>query len=196
MKLQNSIQKRRSIRKFKDKKVDYRDIFDCLDTTRFAPMAGGYFSLKFLLTDEKDKIKEVAEITEQEFIQEAKYLVIFMSDPKITKNLYKDRAEIYLHQQAGAAIQNFLLSLTEKGLGTCWIGHFNEDRLKRIFKIPAGQIVEAVFPIGYEKEKPKTREVMAELYNRMNFNQYGNKRMKKTTVQEAFPRVMYRGENL
>lgn len=177
MKLQNVIQKRRSCRNFKEKKVDWREILDCLDTTRFAPMAGGYYSLNFLITDDKESIKKVAEICRQDFIKKAPYLVIFVSNPGITEQVFPERGKMYLRQQAGAAIQNFLLSITEKKLSTCWIGHFDEEKLKKLFGIK-GQI-EALFPIGYEKEKPKTRAIQASLYNRTYFHTWGNKRIEK-----------------
>lgn len=196
MKLSDAIQKRRSVRSFKDKKVDYRDVFDCLDSTLRAPMAGGYFSLSFLILDQKEDIKKIAEYAEQDFIKDAKYIVMFVTNATATKKLYKERADSYLSQQAGAAIQNFLLSITQKGLSTCWIGHFNEERLKRKFQIPASKKVEAIFPIGYEKGKPKTREVVADLYNRMNFNEWGNKRMKRPTIEEPFARAAYRGTDI
>jgi len=177
MQLQRAIYNRRSCRSFKAKKPDWRDILDVLDTTRAAPMAGGYFTLNFLIVNDEEKIKEIAEWAEQPFIAEAKYLVAFISDPSIIKNIYGDRAEMYATQQAGAAIQNFMLALTEKKLSTCWVGHFNDEKVKKVLEIPGSKKLEAIFPIGYEKIKPITRKVQADLYNRVNWNRWGNKRM-------------------
>lgn len=177
MQLQNTIKRRRSCRKFTKKKPDWRDILDALDTTRYAPMAGGYYSLKFLILDDSESINEVAQACDQDFIKEAPYVVIFASDPGITKNAYPERGEMYMRQQAGAAMQNFLLTLTEKKMASCWIGHFNEEKLKKLFGIK-GQI-EAIFPIGYEKEKPKTRTIQASLFNRVSWHIWGNKRIEK-----------------
>ena len=55
MELNKAIKKRRSVRKFKDKKPNWRDILECIDSVRYAPMAGNNFTLKFILVDDKDR---------------------------------------------------------------------------------------------------------------------------------------------
>jgi nitroreductase len=177
MELQESITKRRSIRSFTKKTPDWREILYCLDTTRFAPKAGGYSTLKFLILDDKKKIQEIAKWSEQDFISKAPYLIFFISDTKIIENAFQERAKKFSHQQAGAAIQNFLLSVTEMGLSTCWIGYFNDEKIKKILKIPEKLEIEAFFPVGFEKTKPKTRKLENELFNRTYFNEWGNKRL-------------------
>jgi len=92
--------------------------------------------------------------------------------------MYGERGDIFLRQQAGAAIQNFLLKIESKGLSTCWIGHFVEDQIKRLLRIPEGANLEAIFPIGYEykKENPSRK---IELDRILYFTTHGNKKMKK-----------------
>ena len=191
MKLHDAILKRRSVREFKDKKIDWRDVLDCLESTKYAPMAGGYYSLKFLLIDDKKQIDKVAEWASQDWIKSAKYLVFFVSDPSITKNQYKERAERYLHQQAGAAIQNFMLTMTEKKISTCWIGHYNDEKLKEIFQISGSSTIEAIIALGYEKEKPKTRKILPDLYNRISFHTWGNKRINPPSHAEHYAPTGY-----
>jgi len=175
--LDKIIQSRRSIKKYKSKKPDWRVILDCIDSMRYAPMAGNSFSLKFVLVDNPQIIEKISEAAEQNFISKAQYVLIICSDEKRTKIAYEERAEKYLRQQAGAAIQNFLLKLTEAGLSTNWVGHFYDDKIKRLLKIPEDIEVEAIFPIGYTNEKPKKRELV-NFDNVMYFNQYKNKNMK------------------
>jgi len=151
---------------------------------KYAPVAGGNFSLKFILVDDFEKIQKIAKASEQEFVGTAKYLVVVCSDKNRTKTLYEDRAKRYLHQQAGAAIQNFLLKITEAGLATCWVGHFYDDRIKRILRIPEEIEVEAIFPIGYANEKPKKKEEI-NLDNKFFFNEYGNKKMQPPAKQDV-----------
>lgn len=186
MQLQKAIKKRRSTRSFKAKKPDWRDILDCLDTTRYAPMAGGYFSLNFLIIEEKSTIEYIAQWSEQKWIKEAKYLVLFISDPSFIKKLYGEKTKTYLHQQAGAAAQNFMLSIAEKGLSTCWIGHFNEEKIKQKIELTGSKTIEMIFPVGYEKEKTKTRKIMPELFNRVNWNIIGNKRINAPKAIEHY----------
>ena len=49
MELDKTIKSRRSVRKFKDKKPNWRDILDCIDSMRYTPMAGGNFTLKLFI---------------------------------------------------------------------------------------------------------------------------------------------------
>ncbi len=178
-----AIQQRRSTRKFKPKKPDWRDILEAIDSARFAPMAGGFFSLNFIVIDEKDKIEKIAKWSEQEFIKKTKYIVAFVSDPKKTKT-YGKRGERYMREQAGAAIENFMLHLTYAGLSTCWIGHFNDEKIKQVLKIPEDQELEALFPIGYTLEKTKVVGAKGNIDKCLYFNEWKNNRMKKIVSTE------------
>ena len=182
MDLNKAIKNRKSIRKFSSKMPDWRDVIECIDSARYAPMAGGNFTLKFILVSDKEKIKKISMSAQQDFIAQAHYVVVALSLPSRTLNSYGKRGEIYCRQQAGAAIQNFLLKIEEVGLATCWIGHFVEEQIKEELKIPAKAHVEAVFPVGYEfkKEKPSKK---IELDSILYFKTYGNKKMKSPNKQ-------------
>ena len=178
MNLDKAIQNRRSVRKYKDKKPDWRKIIECIDSARYAPMAGGIYSLKFIFIDEKEIIQKLADAAQQHFIAKAPYVVVVCTNPSMTINSYNQRGIMYCRQQAGAAIQNFLLKIEEKGLATCWVGAFEERLVKEALKIPDNIDVEAIFPIGYEAIKPITRKVKIDLDNILYFNKYKNKKMK------------------
>ena len=91
-------------------------------------------------------------------------------------NAYGERGRVYCKQQAGAAIQNFLLKIEEKGLSTCWVGHFADNLVKEILKIPDEIDVEAFFPIGYEF-KNQRRRAKIDLDEVLYFEKYKNKKM-------------------
>ena len=183
MKLSDAIKKRKSVRKFKSGKPDWRHIVEAIDSMRYAPRAGNNFALKTIMISDDGKIDKLAEASQQEFIKQAKYVVVVCGNVSVMENLYEDRGGRYLKQQAGAAIENFLLSLEEKGLSTCWIGHFVDDQIKHILGIPDKMEVEALFPIGYEKKVigvkgKKKPETSSYLY----FDKYGNKKMNKDKI--------------
>lgn len=184
MNLDKAIYGRRSVKKFSKKKPDWRDIVECIDAARHAPMAGNNFSLKFIIVDDEEKIKKLAQASQQQFIQNAQYVVVACTNPSRTLNAFEERGRIYLRQQAGAAIQNFLLKLEEKKLATCWVGHFVEKLIKEAVGIPGEILVEAIFPIGYEQGKtPKKKKL--ELRNILFFNKYGKKGMITPTQLEV-----------
>ncbi|MFH1327142.1 MAG: nitroreductase family protein [archaeon] len=171
------IRARRSIRKYKDKTPDWRDIIECIDATRFVPMAGNIYSLKYILTSDPEKIHKLADCTQQPFITQAPYVLVIYSDPKRTIHRYGEIGQRYLRQQAGAAIQNFLLKITDKGLGTCWIGVFVESMVKKCFKIPEEMQIEAIFPIGYEFKKPTSKRPKIGLDQILYFEKHKNQHM-------------------
>jgi nitroreductase len=136
------------------------------------------------MIDDDEKIKKITEACQQSFVSQAKFVVVVCSNPSRTKNLYGEDAEKWIKQQTGAAIENFLLKITESGLATCWVGYFVEDQIKEILNIPEGVNVEALFPIGYELEKPKTRKSKIDLDRILYFNKYGNSKMKSPTTAD------------
>ena len=184
MQLDKAIKERHSVRKYSSKKPNWRTIIEAIDSVRYAPMAGNNFTLKIILVDEKDKIQKIAEACQQNFVGQAHYLVVFCSEPSRVINAYAGAGRVYLRQQAGAAIQNFLLKAEDLGLATCWVGHFLEDEVKSALKIPEGVDVEAILPIGLEYEKPRTRRAKIDIDNILYFNTYKNKKMVKQTTSE------------
>ncbi len=178
MNLDKAIESRKSVRKFKQKKPDWRNIIECIDAARHAPMAGNNFTLKFIVVDDKDKIQKLSQASQQPFISQTHYVVVVCSDISRTSNAYQEKGEIFSRQQAGAGIQNFLLKIQGVGLSTCWVGAFVEKQIKEILKIPEKINVEALFPIGYEFGKtPKKLKI--EMDRILYFNKYNNKRMQE-----------------
>jgi nitroreductase len=181
MDLDKAIQGRKSVREFSNKSADWRDILECLDACRYAPMAGNNFTIKAILVNDEKAIKNIAKACQQDFVGETKWLVVFCSDKSRLVNEFGNDGEKYNKQQVGAAIQNFLLKIEEKKLATCWVGYFVEDMIKNELKIPEKIEVEAVCPIGYESKiikQKRRRDIPLENYT--SYGKYGQKRMWKT----------------
>ena len=178
MELNDAIQSRKSIRKFKSEKPDYRKIIECIDAVRFSPTAGNNNTIKIILVDDKEKIQKIAQACQQDFVAQAQYIVIVCSNKERLVNAYEKRGEKFNKQQIGAAIENFLLKIQEAGLSTCWIGYFLEDMIKRELGIPDNIEVEALFPIGYEYEKSFTQKHKIDLDAILYFNNYGEVKMR------------------
>lgn len=177
MELDKAIKNRHSVRKFSNKKPEWRNVIECIDAVRYAPMAGNNFVLKFILVDNAEKISKIAEYADQSFIAKAKFVVVVCTNPSRPKNLYGENGEKWARQQAGAAIENFLLKIEDFKLGACWVGYFDEEKVKHELKIPDELFVEAVIPVGYELEKSKTRKAKIDLEKFLYFNSYGKSKM-------------------
>ncbi len=179
MQIEDAIKKRKSIRRYSDKSPDWRKIIKAIDAARYAPMAGNIFSLRFILVQDKEKIVSLKQACQQDFVGKANYVVVVVSDTTHLVKSYGNRAEKYAKQQAGAAIENFLLELVSQGLATCWVGLFVDEQVKRVLEIPDNMDVEALFPIGIET-KVKTREKdKLDLDRVLYFDTWKNKFMRK-----------------
>jgi len=177
MELKKILEKRHCSRKFRAKKVGWNDLSLILDSARYAPCAGGIFTIKLIVVDNDEKKKKLAEAAlGQSFIAEAPYIIIVCSDMERIKSSYGNFAEKYASQQAGAAIENMFLKATELGLSTCWIGTFDENAIKRIMHIPDKAKVEALLPVGYEMEKSFIKEKIS-LKRIVRFNDWENKEL-------------------
>jgi len=177
MQLDKVIKGRYSCKKFKSEKPNWRDIIECIDVARFSPMAGNIFTPRFILVDDKEKIKNLAEASQQDFISKVDYVIVICSECSLTKNAYEDRAERYCRQQAGAAIQTILLKIQDKGLSACWVGHFVDIQISEILKIPENFLIEAMIPVGFEYSQSKRREKKS-IDGVLYFNEFGNIKMK------------------
>lgn len=180
MELDKAIKGRKSVKHFADKKPNWRDIIECIDAVRYAPMAGNLFPVRFIIVNDKDKIQKLAKAAQQPFVAEAQYIVVVCTDCKMVLNAYQERAEKFCRQEAGAAIENFLLKIEEKGLETCWVGYFVDYLVKEALGIPENIEIEAMFPIGYESKKPGTSKApkrKIEMDRILYFDKWKNKRM-------------------
>ena len=126
---------------------------------------------------DEGKIQELADASQQKFVSDAKYVVAVVSDDSRLTRSYGERGSRYASQQAGAAIQNFLLALEEKGLVTCWVGSFADEQVKRVLGVSESMIVEALFPIGFETKIKTPKKFKQELESLIYFDKWGNKKM-------------------
>ncbi len=184
MELDKVIKERHCVRRFKSAKPDYAKILEAVDAARKVPLAGNIPSLKFMLVTDKDKINELAQAATQDFVSSVHYVLVVCSNSTNCVRSYGDRGELYTLQQAGAAIQNFLLKLTDLKLSTCWVGAFSDKTVKRVLKIPYHVRVEGLFPIGVEMGKGKQR-TKPSLDSSIYFNTWGTKTLTPVRKPEA-----------
>ena len=150
------VKKRKSVKNFLNRKAPWKLVLEAVDSSLQGPFAGNHNHLKFLIVEEPDTIKYISQQCEQEFITQAEILVLVLSDDTNLEKMYEERGRVYSRQQAGAAIQTMLLKLVDLGLASCWIGSYDDEKIKDKLNIPRHIQIEAILPIGYENIKDKT----------------------------------------
>lgn len=159
MEFNEVLKERRSIRNFSVKGISLSQVIEICEAARYSPMAGNIYTIKLILVADKEtKLKLADAALEQEFIADAPYILVVCSDLTNLLRSYGENAHIFSRQQAGAAIENIFLKVTELGLGTCWIGAFDEKAVKKILKIPDMIQVEALLPIAIPLSKPSEKK--------------------------------------
>ena len=185
MEFDEVIKERKSVRKYHPtKKPNWRDIIEAVDAGNRGPLAGNIGSVKFILVDDEETIQKIGDACQQTFIAQAPYVVVVCSDTREVLRSYDERGEMYIRQQAGAAIENFLLKITDLDLGSCWVGLFDDNLVKRAIKAKDFVQIEAVLPIGFSIDKtPRRRKIP--LDNSLFFNTYDNRVIKPRKRVEA-----------
>ncbi len=161
------LKNRKSSRKFTGKKVSFRSLMDAIDAALQGPFPDNHNHLKFLIIEDKEKIKEISSYSEQNWIATAPAIIAVCSDDSHLENLYGPRGRVYSRQTAGAAINAILLKLTELNLGSCWVGAYTDKKIKNLLSIPEDIQIEAIIPVGYsddDKRKMKKPSLDKSIY--------------------------------
>ncbi|MCS7134817.1 MAG: nitroreductase family protein [Candidatus Aenigmarchaeota archaeon] len=149
------VEKRRSIRKFLSKKIEEEKLLKLLNTANLAPSAGNLQAFEiFLVRDEKKKQMICKASYNQDFIKEADVVLIFCANPSRSMKWYGERGEFYALQDATISAAYVQLAAAALGLGSVWIGAFDEKKISEIIELSDNLRPVAIIPIGYPAEAP------------------------------------------
>ncbi|MEM3578848.1 MAG: nitroreductase family protein [Candidatus Bathyarchaeia archaeon] len=163
------IEKRRSIRKFKPDPIPKENLKKILEAGRLAPSGGNRQPWRFIVVRNLETKKALAcAANNQLFIADADTVIVALGDPKeSTKLPYKLSATRIPHKQDPMiAVEHMVLAATALGYGTCWIGAFNEEEVRKILKIPENLAVIVLLAVGVPNEDPapKPRKAFSEIF--------------------------------
>jgi len=162
MEVFEAIKNRYSCRSYKAEPVPEKKLKKILEAARLAPSAHNEQEWKFVVVRDVKKRKEVAEAAGQSFIEEAPVIIMAVGlDPEHIMSSGNPAYAIDL----AIAVEHMALQAVEEGLGTCWIGAFDQEAVKKILKIPERYKVVALLPLGYPagEPRPKSRKKLEEI---------------------------------
>jgi len=141
------VRKRRSIRKYEERPVTDDDLSAVLEAARLAPSWANKQCWRFIVVrDEKTKNEMVEG---RQWIAAAPVVVVFCADPEASG--VKGDQQYYM-LDVGIAMEHLVLAAAERGLGTCWIGWFEEEVVRNALDVPRHLRVVAYTPVGYPAE--------------------------------------------
>lgn len=152
------IKKRKSIRKYMPKSVEPEKLERIFQAARYAPSWKNLQCWRFMAIDDKEVIAQVKTACDdwnQKLItDEVPMLMVLLA---IEEDSGVRDGKAYYLLDSGLAMEHLMLAAANEGLGTCWMGLFNEEKTKNILNVPDGVRVVAISPLGYPAEDPALR---------------------------------------
>ncbi|HXL02495.1 MAG TPA: nitroreductase family protein [Candidatus Atribacteria bacterium] len=147
------IQTRRSVRKFRAEEVEEEDLREILEAARLAPSAINLQPWKFIVIKNDKKKRLIAQAAGgQEFVGEAPVVIVACATGRggfIGGYMESWPVDVAI------SVTHLLLAAWDRGLGTCWVGDFDEEKIKEICEIPPEVRVVAIVPVGYPVKIPQ-----------------------------------------
>lgn len=146
---------RRSIRKYKQDPVEEEKVTRILEAAQIAPSAGNRQPWYFIVIRDETIKSRLKEVYDQEWFYTAPVIICACGAASISW-IRKDGKD-YRDVDVAIAFEHLVLAATAEGLGTCWIGAFEPEGVKRILGIPEGVEPVALTPLGYPDEAPAAK---------------------------------------
>lgn len=145
---------RRSVRHLNSRlAVTDEDIHALLQAAVAAPSAGNIQPWRFFVVRSPEARERLASSLHQRWAAAAPVVIVVAVDPRPCAARYGDRGEyLYAIQDTAAAVENILLAAVDRGLASCWIGAFDQERVAEAVGAVAPVIPVAVLPIGHSAE--------------------------------------------
>lgn len=162
MKFIELVNKRTSVRSYTDKPVS-RDLIDkCMEAARMAPSACNSQPWSFIVVDDKDDINRIVKEScsglylLNKFVKTAPVVIIVVTEKsKVAARLGGQIRDVnYNLIDIGIAGDHLTLQAAELGLGTCWLGWFNEKGLKKALNLNESFQIDVIFSLGYPDDSP------------------------------------------
>ena len=163
------IRERRSVRKYRNEKVDRAIMREIVELSRWAPSWANFQIARYTLVDDESIIEKLATDGVKGFTYNINTLknahgVAVLSfvkgkSGKLDKDEYAtSKANVWEVFDAGIACQTFLLAAHSKGIGTCVMGVIDDESISKIVGLPEEETVAALIVYGYpDEETPVTK---------------------------------------
>lgn len=148
MDVTTAIQKRRSIRKYQSKPISKELLTFMMEMARFAPSGANRQPWHLVVVTDPEKLRELVPICkDQRFVGECSAFIAGIDDP----------TQKWARVDLAIALENIALAAVETGLGTCYVGAFDQVKLAAALGVPEGLVVTVGMTLGFPDEAPEAR---------------------------------------
>lgn len=167
------LRERYSVREYKPLKVSKALLIEVLEAGRMAPSAANRQPWSFILVSDDANLEKIKECYEREWFKAVPQVIVICGNHEMAWKRSFDQKD-HTDVDASIAIDHMTLRATELGLGTCWICHFDPDKMREVLQLPAHIEPIALLPIGYpqeskapqKKRKPFSEVAFDEVYGK------------------------------
>ncbi len=165
------IEARRSIRAFSNAPVDDAAVQRILEAANIAPSAGNLQGYEiYLVTDQETREQLVHAARGQAFVAQAPVVLVFCANGERSAARYGERGvRLYSVQDATIATTFAMLAAADLGLGTVWVGAFDDEMVRAAINAPPQHHPVAMLPIGHPtvNPPPRPRRPLSDLVHRL-----------------------------
>ena len=155
MELMEAIRKRLSIRDYEDAAVPEDKLSRILEAARISPSARNSQDREFVVVRDLDQRHRLAEAApRQRHVAQAPVLIAAVST---NPEYHMPNGVPAYAMDVGIAVDHMTLVAVEEGLGTCWIGGFDQDIAREALGVPGNQLVAAILTLGFPKTMPEAK---------------------------------------
>ena len=162
-----SIQHRRSIRKYTSDTIEPEKLQSVLEAGRLAPSGNNKQPWSFIVVQSEQQRQAVMEACHnQTWMMTAPLFIVAVADMAARSEadlpIFIDENSPHWElkraiRDTAIATENIMLEADAQGLGTCWVGFFVQSEIRPVLGIPNTRFVLGVIPIGYPAERPPAR---------------------------------------
>ena len=160
-----AIKTRRTIRLFKQDAISDETLLELLECARCGPAAANRQPLEYIIVNEAVVNAKIFECLAWAGYVKPKryppadkrpvaYIIVLMN-----KTIGNDKSKSV---DAAAAIENVLVSAWSMGIGSCWLGAIDRERIREICNVPEGYDIDSVVALGYPAERPVMEDCKGE----------------------------------
>jgi nitroreductase len=192
-KVYDIVLRRRSVRRFRQKKVPSAVLRKLINAARLAPSASNLQPCEFIVVDAKEIVKGIFPT-----LRWAGYIHPQGNPPKgkepvayivVLANKKKKPLQDSAEADAAAAIANIILVAREERVASCWLGSIDKADIRSILKIPSFCEIKYVVALGYPDERPKAERLKTSV--RYWKDQSGRLHVPKRSLEEVLHRNKY-----
>jgi len=187
MELSDVIGARRSIRKFKQEDISADSVSELLNAARLAPSGSNLQPTRFIVVQSPASKESMGRCTPYKFITKAAVIFVCcadlttittrdtcvgellqegvfdgvdidMNDPSaVSPVMDAEAVRAYLAMNVAIAIEHIVLKAVDLGLGSCWVGRFDRDKVKKFLALDESIYPVVLLPVGHPDQLPKAR---------------------------------------